>query len=103
IFKVFVENAERNAIYTYPYNDDISLSGHVRSTLVQPMGRNLIKAIVICLLSERDIIEKETATQNKKPRYMSGYVDGQPVYTEVRVYSADKVEEIEAEIVKKSV
>ncbi|KAJ3253714.1 hypothetical protein HK103_000372 [Boothiomyces macroporosus] len=138
IFKVFVENAERNAIYTYPYNDDISLSEHVRSTLVQPMGKNLIKAIVICLLSEKNNTEKEiddevkielkhetpikagpippqyyvstqkpptrkserSSNQNKKPRYVSGYVDGQPVYTEIRVCSADEVEEIEAEIVE---
>ncbi|KAJ3253378.1 hypothetical protein HK103_000698 [Boothiomyces macroporosus] len=136
IFKVFVENAERNAIYTYPYNDDTSLSEHVRSTLVQPMGSNLIKAIVICLLSERNKPEKgiddevkielkletpikgenipkqlylstkkpptnkseRSSIQNKKPRYVSGYVDGQPVYTEIRVYSGDEVEEVEAEI-----
>ncbi|KAJ3316531.1 hypothetical protein HDV06_003312 [Boothiomyces sp. JEL0866] len=135
VFKVFVENAERNAIYSYPYNDDISLSEHVRSTLVQPMGKNLIKAIVICLLSEKTTekrtedpvkielkhetpVKSETilpqyynSTQkpptrkserssnpSKKPRYISGYVDGQPVYTEIRVCCAEEVEEIELEI-----
>ncbi|KAI8912474.1 hypothetical protein EDD86DRAFT_263139 [Gorgonomyces haynaldii] len=57
-WKLFVENTERNAILTFPYNDDPEHSDHVNSSLVQPMGTTFLKAIVICLLSQRFSLEK---------------------------------------------
>ena len=51
-WKLFIENDARNAIYTYPYNVGED-TAHVRSTLMDNMGRDFLKAIVICLLSNR--------------------------------------------------
>jgi hypothetical protein len=53
----FVENADRNAILTFPYDDDNNHTPHVNSSLVQPMGTTFLKAIVICLLSQRVSLE----------------------------------------------
>ncbi|KAJ3250764.1 hypothetical protein HK103_003178 [Boothiomyces macroporosus] len=120
-FKVFMENSDRNAIYTFPYNDEMCYSKHVRSTLVQPMGRSLLKAIVICLLpgkirqgpivptfrmpsSELLLPQgyRSTAITNQsyRPQCISGYVHGQPVYTKVRLYTSNEVDDIESEIAK---
>jgi len=52
-WKLFVENSDRNAILTFPYDDDHEHTPHVNSSLVQPMGTTFLKAIVICLLSRR--------------------------------------------------
>lgn len=53
-WKLFVENKERNSVFTYPYGDEASHSTHVNSSQVYPMGTTFLKAIVICLLSERN-------------------------------------------------
>jgi hypothetical protein len=83
-WKLFVENTERNAILTFPYNDNPEHTLHVNSSLVRPMGTTFLKAIVICLLSRRvSLVESmkavtlEEASQVKdtpqktiiKPRY----------------------------------
>jgi hypothetical protein len=52
-WKLFVENTERNAILTFPYNDNPEHTPHVNSSLMQPTGTTFLKAIVICLLSRR--------------------------------------------------
>ncbi|KAI8895107.1 hypothetical protein BC833DRAFT_623320 [Globomyces pollinis-pini] len=52
-WKLFVENPERNSVLTFPFNDNAEHTPHVNSSLVQPMGRDFLKAIVICLLSQR--------------------------------------------------
>jgi hypothetical protein len=141
-WKLFVENRERNSILTFPYNDNVDHSAHVNSSLVQPMGKTFLRAIIICLLSKRDslvesmkavsiegssqimetpkrVIVKpklfETAEKaqrrserlqksfgsnygKKQPSFVSGYIDGQPVYTIVRVLPQEVVSRIEDEI-----
>ena len=57
-WKLFVENTERNAVLTFPYNDNLDHTPHVNSSLVQPMGTTFLKAIVICLLSQRVSLEE---------------------------------------------
>jgi hypothetical protein len=52
-WKLFVENTERNAILTFPYNDNPDHTPHVNSSLVQQIGTTFLKVIVICLLSRR--------------------------------------------------
>ena len=57
-WKLFVENSDRNAILTFPYGVNDDHTPHVNSSLVQPMGTTFLKAIVICLLSERVCMEE---------------------------------------------
>ena len=141
-WKLFVENSDRNAILTFPYDDNHEHTPHVNSSLVQPMGTTFLKAIVICLLSRRVSLEEsmkavnlEEASQVKetprktiiKPKYfdtpdkpkrqsarfqkasnlefgkkipsfVSGYVEGQPIYSLVRVVPKEIVAGIEEEI-----
>lgn len=56
-WKLFVENSDRNAVLTFPYNDNPDHTPHVNSSLVQPMGTTFLKAIVICLLSGQVSLE----------------------------------------------
>ena len=138
-WKLFVENRERNAILTFPYNDNANHTPHVNSSLVHSMGTTFLKAIVICLLSRRDSLEgsseavsieesmqvKETPKKTiikpkyfdtpekptkqfadvqhpvsgkKIPSFVSGYAQGQPIYTLVRIVPQDVVARIEDEI-----
>jgi hypothetical protein len=138
-WKLFVENSDRNAILTFPYDDNDNHTPHVNSSLVQPMGTTFLKAIVICLLSRRvslegsmksvtleessqvketpkktiikpkyfdtpdkpkrqsDRLQKATKLESGKkiPSFVSGYVEGQPIYTLVRVVPQDTVAGIE--------
>ncbi|KAJ8331773.1 hypothetical protein QVD99_002020 [Batrachochytrium dendrobatidis] len=57
-WKLFVENSDRNAVLTFPYDDNPDHTPHVNSSLVQPMGTTFLKAIVICLLSRRVSLEE---------------------------------------------
>ncbi|KAH6582181.1 hypothetical protein BASA60_002088 [Batrachochytrium salamandrivorans] len=61
-WKLFVENKDRNAILTFPYNDNGDHTPHVNSSLVYPMGTTFLKAIVICLLSRRFSLEESMKT-----------------------------------------
>jgi len=141
-WKLFVESRDRDAILTFPYNDNDEHTPHVNSSLVQPMGTTFLKAIVICLLSRRVSLEehmkavtldestevKETPRKTiikakyfdtpdnpirqsarlqkatnpefgkKIPSFVSGYVEGQPIYSSVRVVPQEIVAEIENEI-----
>ncbi|KAK6093345.1 hypothetical protein MT418_006663 [Batrachochytrium dendrobatidis] len=141
-WKLFVENNDRNAILTFPYDDDAEHTPHVNSSLVQPMGTTFLKAIAICLLSKREsLVESmktismkessqvaETPTKTtikpkyfdttekpqrrsarlqkssgpnygtKQPSFVSGYIDGKPLYTTVRVVPREVVLMIEDEI-----
>lgn len=141
-WKLFVESSDRNAILTFPYDDNDNHTPHVNSSLVQPMGTTFLKAIVICLLSRRVSLEgsmkavtiqessqvKETPKKTiikpkyfdtpdkpkrqsarlqkgtklesgkKIPSFISGYADGQPIYTTIRVVPQDIVAGIEDEI-----
>ncbi|KAH9246143.1 hypothetical protein BASA81_016338 [Batrachochytrium salamandrivorans] len=139
-WKLLVENKDRNAILTFPYNDNDDHSPHVNSSLVHPMGTTFLKAITICLLSRRFSLEEsmktvtldESASQinetpektvikpkdfdtpeeptiqstrlqtssglesgKKTPSFVSGYANGQPIYTTVRVVPQDIVARIE--------
>ena len=142
-WKLFVENQERNAILTFPYDDHPLHSPHVNSSLVQQMGTTFLKAIVVCLLSKRhffvetrkeeSIGESSQVTETpqkvitkrkffdsdekpsrqsakfqkssgsvsgkKQPSFVSGYIDGRPVYSVVRVLPQEVVLRIEDEIV----
>ena len=65
-WKLFVENKERNAVFTFPYNDEADHTPHVNSSLVHGIGTTFLKAIVICLLSQRhsaDKTKKSMATE----------------------------------------
>jgi hypothetical protein len=137
-WKLFVETHDRNAILTFPYNDNDTHTPHVNSSLVQQMGTTFLKAIAICLLSRRvsleesmkavtleestqvketpsktivkskffDTPDKESARQNASnlehgkriPSFVSGYVEGKPIYTIVRVVPQEIVAGIEEEI-----
>ena len=63
-WKLFVENSDRNAVLTFPYNDNHEHTPHVNSSLVQPMGTTFLKAIVICLLSRRVTLEESMTAVN---------------------------------------
>ncbi len=138
-----MENNERNSILTFPYDTVADHTPHVNSSLVQPMGTTFLKAIVICLLSNRgsrmfrmndasieessrvsetpqkttikrkyfDTEEKprrhserkrgrsEHSESGKKvPSFKSGYVDGKPIYSSVRVVPEEIVKSIEDKI-----
>ena len=135
-WKLFVENGERNAILTFPYGDTADDDPHVKSTLVQSMGTTFLKAIVICLLSQRvPLVQSKESSQiaetpkneevkseylrsskkrqklaaplkktpgpynvKKEPSFVSGYIDGQPIYSEVRILTQEAVSRIEDEI-----
>ena len=138
-WKLFVENSERNDVFTFPFNDDPNDSPSFNSTLVYPMGKTFLKAIVICLLSKRISIKKSLSVSaiaesstvptpqkikitkrkykespekskrkssrianqkhgKKVPTFISGYQDGVPIYSVVRVIPSDIVSIIENEI-----
>ena len=59
-WKLFIENKDRNAILTFPYDDDPDRSPHLNSSLVQPMGTTFLKAIAICLLSRRGSLDDKS-------------------------------------------
>jgi len=90
-WKLFVENDARNSILTFPYGNDSDHSPHVNSSLVQSMGTTFLKAIVVCLLSKRTY-------RKKQPSFVSGFIDGIPLYTTVRVLSEEDVLIIEDKI-----
>ena len=52
-WKLFVENDERTEVLTFPYGVKATDTPHVKSTKIAPVGGDLLKAITICLLSER--------------------------------------------------
>lgn len=141
-WKLFVENSDRSAIFTFPYDNNDNHTPHVNSSLVQPMGTTFLKAIVICLLSRRFSLEgsmkaitleessqvKETPKKiiiktkyfdtpdkpkrqsarlqkgtkleygNKIPSFVSGYAEGQPIYSMIRVAPQEIVAGIEGGI-----
>ena len=53
----YIENSDRDAILTFPYNDNDNHAPQVNSSLAQPMGTTFLNAIVICLLSRRVSLE----------------------------------------------
>ena len=136
-WKLFIENQDRNAVLTFPYNDNQQHSPHVNSSLVHQMGSTFLKAIVICLLSQRvstaavsprsSIVnetpqkkvikekrfdtpsrpktksarlqeENDLEQDNTFPSFVSGYREGQPIYTTIRVVPPEGVARIEDEI-----
>ena len=146
-WKLFIENTDRNAIFTFPYGTDNQLSPHVNSSLMKRTGTTFVKAIVICLLSRRGLLNElrtvepareivqQPATpgdsiikrkfhdttqkpprrssrlnppqndssdndspQIKVPSFISGYEEGRPIYSTVRIIPQDIVNEIEKEI-----
>ncbi|KAJ3413504.1 hypothetical protein HDV05_007887 [Chytridiales sp. JEL 0842] len=63
-WKLFVENADRNSVLTFPYGDTHQHSRHVKSSMMEPMGKSFLKALVICLLSKRSSVENWTTVAN---------------------------------------
>ncbi len=55
-WKIFLENDERNSVFTFPFEHNPQYSRHANSLLVEPMGSNFLKAVVICLLSARQTL-----------------------------------------------
>ena len=51
-FKLFVENPERTKVFTFPYGHSTSIHPHIHAARMAPMGRDLLKILVICLLSD---------------------------------------------------
>ena len=55
-WKLIVENADRSAVHTFPYEDDDTddpgRSPFLKSTLVKMMGTTLLKVIFICALAK---------------------------------------------------
>jgi hypothetical protein len=135
-WKIFVENSDRNAVYTFPCGTE-SNTPYVKSTLVQPMGTHFLQAIIICLLpkgedamvesmksatiggkstqlSKSPIIERHNFEANEypqrkstppKPSFISDYIDGQTIYTKIRVLSKEDLSSIQqemAEYIKKA-
>lgn len=60
-WKLFLENPERNAVFTFPYGLATDQESFCPPCLVRPMDETFIQAIVICLLSNRDALEQEMA------------------------------------------
>ena len=103
-FKFFFESVERDTIFTYPADQDPASSQFLNASLMGPMGRDFLKAICICLLSPRarcaqedksdggkksDQQKANPAAKVRAPTFLSGYQDGRPVYTTVRVASEE--------------
>ena len=142
-WKIFVENEQRNDVFTFPFGNDTEADRRNNSCEMMPIGSDFLKAIVICLLTERtgydepipddepiqinttpekrnpslkkqysttpagNLSEKEKDSTNlnisslktmKTPSFVSGYIDGNPVYSTVRVMSREDVSRIENEI-----
>ncbi len=130
-WKLFVENDKRNAVLTFPFHDDPHYCPHVNSMLIDKMGRNFLKAVVICLLSvsTRQVRSKprdstkftgmstiEATSElkfltgdhihdaaKKRPRpavptFLSGFLDGRPVYSVIRVPSPDEDARIDVKL-----
>lgn len=53
MWKLLVENTQRDAIFTFPYGTNTNHSDHARSTVTMSTGNKLLQALTICLLSER--------------------------------------------------
>jgi hypothetical protein len=66
-WKLFIENSERKAVLTLPYNDDSGFTLHVDCSLVQVMGTTFLYAISICVLSSRGTSE-ETFQVKQTPK-----------------------------------
>ena len=148
-WKLFIENKDRNAVFTYPFNDNKKDSDYFNSTLMYSMGATFLKVIVICLLSKRGNMDERMrlesehevsqlqkspakkpakrkhdedgqnqrvlrrssrlkplqefssssySRQKKMPIFISGYENGLPIYSTIRVVSEDVVARIETEI-----
>ena len=64
-WKLFVEPKERNFVMTFPFDDNHDESSHINSTLMNAMGRDFLKVIVICILSRREVVdEKVSVSEN---------------------------------------
>ena len=59
-FKLFVENESRDQVLTYPFGDSVGDMDHINSALMAPVGRNLVKVIVICLLAKFDSLSAQS-------------------------------------------
>jgi hypothetical protein len=138
-FKLFAENKERTAVFTYPYGTNARHSPHVNASLLQPMGTTLLKVVAICVLSSQEESQPQSSQGPKSPRtpprkvvkdrhwntirkplrksprlaekqsnvssaakrtptFISGYCEGKPVRSEIRVLSDDIVQAIESRI-----
>ena len=51
-WKVFIENQQRDAVLTYPFDDDEHETLFDKSTLMRAMGAGFLQALVICFLAK---------------------------------------------------
>jgi hypothetical protein len=99
IWKVFVENQGRTSIKTFPYGplaEPLNEFPRVNASKVNYMGPSFLTATRNP--SSRSSYTNSYATL-KQPPFVSDYnVQGEPIYTQIRVFSLEKVKEIEDEI-----
>ncbi|KAJ3412907.1 hypothetical protein HDV05_008771 [Chytridiales sp. JEL 0842] len=75
-FKLFVENSERNTIYTFPFGEEATESTHTNASNSGEMSELFFQAIAICLLCEPTTV---IATA-KKPLTSITVVPVKPAY-----------------------
>jgi hypothetical protein len=63
-WKLFIENRERNAIFTFPHGSETQHSRHVNSAKMGRMGTTFLKVITICLLSKRTWVNQESSSKS---------------------------------------
>jgi hypothetical protein len=137
-WNLFVENSERNSVMMLSSDT----SSEPKSTCTEEIDDDFLKALVICILSERKSlthVEGEASSKcevahqvpnpeqptpsnvgnesssadasagdnnhhispiniEKQPSFVSGFENGLPVYTTIRIYTGDDVAKIEEEI-----
>ncbi|KAI3649373.1 hypothetical protein MP228_005772, partial [Amoeboaphelidium protococcarum] len=123
-FKIFVENDSRDAVYTWttscfnessdnsvPYSREMIASSYG----IENMTSVILQVISMCLLAcgrddlDSSVVEAEElktpaktslaksseVLSGQQPRFMSGFVNGTPSYTTVRIAPDDLVKKIE--------
>lgn len=90
-WKLLVENTERNWVLTFPFGSNEGYPQHGNSLLCAQMGRDFLKAIVICLLSRRPLLSVPIKPQTSQT---SSQILLTPEWIESaakKVYSGEKV------------
>jgi hypothetical protein len=83
-WKLLVENEDRTAVYTVHAEEEDALYSSTRPSIsMESIGLNMLRAIAICLLSNRDSVPAG-GLGTMVPSFISDYVNGEPVYTNVR-------------------
>jgi hypothetical protein len=118
-YKLVVENRARTRILTYPYESDTNKTSYVRSLATSTVDLDLLRIIVICLLSgepsasqqekqidskkpynedgiEEPLFDRDEAADEIVPSYFSGYDEnGNAIRRLIRVTGSKQLKEIE--------